>query len=115
MTDYAELVRGLYDALGTWQAVADACNNGTRHSAGYYQQIAKGRIRKPGVSAVEGIERAVASAETLLKRPWEREARYGFTILRCIGVRIASWRKAHGMTMNEWAEKAQELMEERYG
>jgi hypothetical protein len=72
VTDYAVLVRALYDVLGTWQAVADACNNGTQHSAGYFQQVARGRIRKPGAATAAGIERATECPESLLKCDFSR-------------------------------------------
>ena len=113
MTDYAALVRVLKARLGTWQAVADACNDGTlRHSAGYYQQVAIGRIRKP--EAAEANKRT-AVAETPLKCPRTRDARYSLTVRRSRGLAVNRWRIGHELEWDEWMEKAHELMQERYG
>ena len=87
MTDYAALVMALYDELGRWQAVADACNNGTRHSAGYYQQIAKGRIRKPAAATAAGIEQATECPESLLKCDFSR-VMYEMRDMQCPTVEI---------------------------
>jgi hypothetical protein len=110
--DYAALVSALYDELGTWQAVADACNNGTQHSAGYFQQVARGRIRKPGAATAAGIERAVASAETLLKCPRTREARGGLTCRRSTWLKLRSAKNRRGATWDELLEEAVKLLEE---
>jgi len=68
-----EAVRALYAELGTWQAVADCCNRQTlRHSAGYYQQIATGRIKEPSEPARLGIEAAPETLERLLKRDFSK-------------------------------------------
>ena len=73
----AEAVLALYRALGTWQRVADVCQYGRkrRHSAGYYQQVATGRIVNPSKATLAGIARAPESAERLLKRDFSKDTR----------------------------------------
>lgn len=117
MTNIAALVRTLYDRLGKWQAVADACNdgNGVDHSAGYYQQVESGRIQKPSKATLSRIVQATESPETLLKCDFSKNTRYGFTARRKLGLRVTAWRNAHGLTFNEWMEAAQDLMEKHYG
>jgi hypothetical protein len=67
VTDFAALVSALYRRLGTWQRVAEACNDGRlHHSRGYYQQIASGRIQQPSEAARAGITSASESHERLL-------------------------------------------------
>jgi hypothetical protein len=110
--DPAALVTALKAKLRTWQAVADACNNGTRHSAGYYQQVASGRIRKPRAATVAGIRRAVASAETLLKCPVRGFDCGGLTLRRDLWQRARDWKNARNLTWDEWAERAQAALEE---
>ena len=74
--DYAALVAALYAHLGRWQAVADACNgDNLSHSAGYYYQVASGRIQMPSIEACAGIERAPAFHQTLLKRDFSKDMR----------------------------------------
>lgn len=112
----AEMVAALYDRLGRWQAVADACSDGggVAHSAGYYQQVASGRIKNPAKATLERIVWATESPLTLLKRDFSRTPRYGFTARRKLGLRVTEWRNAHGLTFNEWMKAAQELMENHY-
>jgi len=61
MTDAARLVAALR-AGRTWQQVADLCNDGTGilHSAGYYQQVATGRIQEPNAATREAITQAAS-------------------------------------------------------
>ena len=61
MTDAAALVMALR-AGRTWQRVADLCNDGTGilHSAGYYQQVATGRIQSPNDATREAITQAAS-------------------------------------------------------
>jgi len=76
MTDYAVLVQALYDVLGGWQLVADACNGGKlAHSAGYYQQIATGRIKTPSTETRAGIEGAPEFQQSLLKSRFSKDGR----------------------------------------
>ena len=102
----AELVRKLYRVHGRWQAVADACNsNGTEHSAGYYQQIATGRIKHPADAVCKGIERAITSAETLLKCRLRRVPRGGLTIRRDLWEKLRRRRVERGLTWDELLEE----------
>ena len=69
-------VQALYAELHTWQAVADACNgDNLSHSAGYYHQVATGRIQTPSAETCAGIERAPAFHQTLLKRDFSKDMR----------------------------------------
>ena len=74
--DYRAPVMALYTELGTWQAVADACN-GTNltHSAGYYQQIATGRIQTPSADTRAGIAGAPTFQQSLLKCDFSKDRR----------------------------------------
>ena len=113
MTSPAELVAALYRALGTWQEVADLCQYGRkrRHSAGYYQQVATGKIANPSKATLAGIARAPALAERLLKRDFSRSARFGLTVERSIGERLRESKDARGWTWDETLRNAAELME----
>jgi hypothetical protein len=115
-TDYAALVTSLYDKLGTWQAVADACN-GKRlhHSRGYYQQVATGRIQKMQTETKAGIERALACPTLALTSNVSKVPRFGLVAEHSLGTAVNQWRNRHDLTWNEWLRKAHELMQERYG
>ncbi|MBN1250082.1 MAG: hypothetical protein JXC32_20625 [Anaerolineae bacterium] len=119
MPDWARLVGLLYEKLGTWQAVADECANGHAYAPSYYWRIAHGEIERPGRQARLGIIAAVKSLlegdVTELNAPTERAARYGFSVNRLLGQRITGWRNRHQLTVNQWAEHAQDLMEKHYG
>ena len=73
MTDAAALVRALYDKLGTWQAVTDACNNGRAYSRTYYWRIARGTLPASARSAEAII--SVAREVTRVTRPRTRDTR----------------------------------------
>ena len=61
MTDYAAMVTALKARLGTWRRVAKTVNGKRlRHSFGYYQQVATGRIEKPSEETAARIESALA-------------------------------------------------------
>ena len=113
MPSPAEAVAALYRALGTWQAVADACNDGTgaSHSAGYYQQVATRRIRKPSEATRAGITRALVSVERLLKRRLAREARGGLAVRLTTRERLRESKDARGWTWDRTLLEAAELME----
>ena len=116
MTDDAALVTALR-AGRTWQRVADLCQyrRKRRHSAGYYQQIATGRIRNPSAETLAGIVRAPALAERLLKSHFSREARWGLCCRRSLGLELSKMKKRHNWTWDQLLEKALDLMRERYG
>jgi len=113
MSSPAEAVQALYRALGSWQRVADTCNDDTEvcHSAGYYQQVATRRIRKPSEATRAGITRALVSAERLLKRRLAREARGGLAVRLTTRERLRSVKDANGWTWDETLQSAAELME----
>ena len=109
----ADLVLSLYRALGTWQAVARVCNGkALHHSAGYYQQVATGRIRKPSAATVAGIERAAACPVPLLKRDFSNAPRFGFTVTYALGERLRSAKIARGCTWDVLLGEAVQLLEE---
>ena len=113
MTDAAELVAALYAKLGTWQAVADACNGkALRHSAGYYQQVAVGRIAKPSKATRAGMVSATESQESLLKRAEMRVPRGGIVVQRSLWLRLQAVRLRESWTWDELLERALELLEE---
>ncbi len=109
--DTQELVRALYDDLGRWQAVADACNrDGRRHSAGYYWSIANGKIRKPDNATRRGIVAAarerLPALSSPMKGPTRRVARGGIAITRNLWNRLYAVRIRDNLTWDELAEKA---------
>ncbi|HUT58875.1 MAG TPA: hypothetical protein VNA25_13595 [Phycisphaerae bacterium] len=115
MTDAARLVKALR-AGRTWQRVADLCNDGTGilHSAGYYQQVATGRIQEPSAETLAGIVRAPALAERLLKCDFSRVARFGLVVEHSRGLATNQWRKSRGLKWDQWFQEADELMREKY-
>ena len=113
MPSPAEAVQALRDEGRTWQAVADLCQHGRkrRHSAGYYQQVATGRIANPSKATLAGIARAPALAERLLKRDFSRSARFGLTVEHSIGEKLRSVKIARGWTWDRTLLEAADLME----
>jgi len=66
----SQQVQELYAMLGRWRLVAKACNTKrAKHSPGYYQQVASGRIKKPSPETIVGIENAPAIAAAILSAP----------------------------------------------
>lgn len=124
MTDYAALVTALYAELGRWQAVADACNGtALTHSAGYYYQVATGRIKKPSVETCVGIERAPVFHQALLKRDfskdtrkkvhvWDSDHAAGSVERERTGITwpavIHLWRQSHDLMRREYDEGSEE-------
>ena len=70
MPSPAELVAALYAHLGTWQLVADACNERRDYSRTYYWRIARGTLHASAETA-ENIAREV----TLVTSPRLRDTR----------------------------------------
>ena len=70
MPSPAEAVAALYRALGTWQAVADACNDGRDYSRTYYWRIARGTL-----PASAGTAENIAREVTLVTSPRMRDTR----------------------------------------
>jgi len=109
--DTQELVRALYEELGRWQAVADACSTeGVEHSASYYWRVASGALKTPGEKTRRGI---VAAARELLdcdltavKSSTRRATRGGIAITRNLWERLYAVRIRDNLTWNELAEKA---------
>lgn len=114
MTDYAALVTALYKSLGRWQKIANECSNrgATYHSAGYYQQIATGRIKHPDSDTATAIERTVGdfSAISASRR---RAARRGLVVCPSVFARLESAKIARGgVTWDALLERAATLLEE---
>lgn len=66
----SQQVQELYAMLGRWRLVAKACNTKrAKHSPGYYQQVASGRIKNPSPQTIVGIENAPAIAAAILSAP----------------------------------------------
>ena len=61
MTRYARPVQALYDALGGWKEVSDACAvNGRVYSPGCYWNIAEGKTHKPTLAVRKAILAGIA-------------------------------------------------------
>jgi len=76
VNDYRAVVMALYAELGTWRAVASVCNGANlTHSAGYYQQVAVGRIKTPSAETRAGIDAAPAFQQSLLKSHFSKDTR----------------------------------------
>jgi len=74
--NYSALVMALYADLGTWRAVSVACNGANlTHSAGYYQQVAIGRIKTPSAETRAGIAAAPMFQQSLLKSHFSKDRR----------------------------------------
>lgn len=113
MTDAAALVRALYQRLGRWQRVADAVNaaDGVEHSAGYYWQVASGRIERPSDATVASIKAATESPERLLKSNFSKKSRFGLTVDRNVGLRLRSVKIRNGWTWDELGLAALKVLE----
>ena len=110
MTDAAALVRALYDKLGTWQAVTDACNNGRAYSRTYYWRIANGTL-PASAEIAESIIR-VAARVTHVTKPRIRDTRKTVHMLPADFVAGNLERIRLGLTWPEmvhlWREKYEE-------
>ena len=116
MSDYGTLVTALYARLGTWQAVATACNDGElHHSRGYYQQVASGRIRKPSAETCAGIENAPESLERPLTSNVSKRQRGNVSFSIDTRRGIGEIRNAQGLTWAELGDIVLEMLQERYG
>ena len=120
MTDWTAAVKALYDELGGWKEVANACNGADlTHSAGYYQQVATGRIKKPNAETRLGIENAPEYQESLLKSRFSKDTRktvHPFDADHAAGnleriergltwpQMIHEWRKSHALMRREYGE-----------
>ena len=61
MTRWAELALALYDALGGWKEVSDACTvNERAYSPGCFWNIAEGKTRKPTLAVRKAILAGIA-------------------------------------------------------
>jgi hypothetical protein len=115
VTDYANLVRMLYAKLGTWKAVAEACNVEADFPESYYWRIANGKLKAPGAKARRGIVSGARSRLgpliTGLKLPRERAERGGIAITRNLWLRLRAVRIRENWTWDQLAEKALECLE----
>ena len=120
MTDYAAMVTALKEQLGTWQAVANACNTqGHDYTPAYYWRVDNGDIKTPGRKARLGIAAAVVAAlggdVTGLKSPQERAPRGGLACGRSLWERLRDFKIRMSWTWDELLERALGLLIERYG
>ena len=110
MTDYAGLVRTLHAKLGTWQAVADACNNGRAYSRTTYWRIAQGTL--PASPAIAEAISRVAAEVTHVTSPRTRDERK--TVHCCCDTfkRLAAAKSARGdVTWDALLDEAAYLLE----
>ncbi len=116
MTPVAQLVKALYQHLGTWKDVADAVNGEhLDHGPGYYWQIARGRIREPRRAVVSAIYREarthLASDFSVLKCPRSRAGRGGLTCTLDTRNRLRRIKERSGETWEQLLRRAADLLE----
>lgn len=116
MTNYAALVAALYDKLGTWQAVADACQIGADYFApNYYRKLARNMIKKPGSAAMRGIwaasEKHLAPDITRLYAPTHVLHRKCLVLSPAVFTRLEAVKIAHGLTWDALLDEAARLLE----
>ena len=110
MTDYAALAKALHARLGTWQAVADACNNGRAYSRTTYWRIAQGTL--PASPAIAEAISRVAAEVTHVTSPRTRDERK--TVHCCCDTfeRLAAAKSARGdVTWDALLDEAARLLE----
>ena len=110
MTDYAALAKALHARLGTWQAVADACNNGRAYSRTTYWRIAQGTL--PASPAIAEAISRVAAEVTHVTSPRTRDERK--TVHCCCDTfkRLAAAKSARGdVTWDALLDEAAYLLE----
>lgn len=109
-TDYAALVRALYEHLGTWQAVADACNNGRAYSRTTYWRIAQGTL--PASPAVAEAIIRVASKVTPVTKSRRGVTRKGLSVTPATFERLVAAKIARGgITWDALLDEAARLLE----
>ncbi len=109
MTDCAALVRVLHNKLGTWQAVADACNNGRAYSRTTYWRIGNGTLpASPAIASA--IDRGAAQV-THVTNPRRRATRRGLSVTPETFERIAAAKSARGVTWDALLDEAARLLE----
>jgi hypothetical protein len=110
VTDYAALAKALHARLGTWQAVADACNNGRAYSRTTYWRIAQGTL--PASPAIAEAISRVAAEVTHVTSPRTRDERK--TVHCCCDTfeRLAAAKSARGdVTWDALLDEAARLLE----
>lgn len=103
----AEMVAALYDRLGRWQAVADACSDGRDYSPAYYWRVAHGEI-KPSKAARRGIVKAAKALGIVLplvKRPQRRIGRKNASFEVDTWNRMQAAKSALGLTWFELGDR----------
>ena len=118
-TDYAARVQALYAELGTWRAVATACDGAFwRPRGSYYRSIAKGAIKRPGAISrrriVAAYHKHCRSDVTGCYNALERTLRHNVSLKPVLGASINQWRSEREMTWDQWHEKADALMRREY-
>lgn len=110
MTDYAALAKALHARLGTWQAVADACNNGREYSRTTYWRIAQGTL--PASPAVAEAIIRVASKVTPVTKSRRGVTRKGLSVTPATFARLAAAKTARGdVTWDALLNEAAYLLE----
>ena len=114
MTTLANAVTMLYSILGRWQRVANECmaRGASLHSAGYYQQIARGRIKQPDVATAEAIRRTECDFSAF-SATRTRVARKNVSVSLDVAARLEAAKSARGdVTWDALLDEAAGLLEE---
>jgi hypothetical protein len=109
VTDYAALAKALHARLGTWQAVADACNNGRAYSRTTYWRIGNGTL--PASPAIAKAISRVAAEVTHVTSPRRRATRRGLSVTPETFERLAAVKSARGVTWDALLDEAARLLE----
>jgi len=111
----AKAVTRLYRILGRWQRVANECRarGATPHSAGYYQQIAHSRIKRPDDATLESI-RLTDCDFSSFSATRTRAMRRGLSVTPDVFDRLVAAKSVRGdITWNELFAEAANLLESR--
>jgi hypothetical protein len=104
------MAAALYEHYGRWQRVANACSKhgAAYHSAGYYQQIATGRIKTPD----DATSQSLACVFSAFSAPRRIATRRGLAVSPCVFDRLESAKIARAVTWDALLERAATLLEE---
>jgi hypothetical protein len=112
----AKAVTRLYRILGRWQRVANECaaRGATPHSAGYYQQIARERIKQPNAATAKAIFLTDCDFSSFSATK-TRATRRGLSVTPDVFDRLVAAKSVRGdITWNELFAEAASLLESRY-
>jgi hypothetical protein len=110
MATWAAVVNALYEELGSWPAVAEAC--GGRFSPMTYWKIGSGQTVNPSMAVCRGVKAAAEARITGLTAPRLREKRGGLVITLELRNRLAAVKSRQGWTWEQTLGRAAELLEE---